>query len=128
MAAIPQSSRKVLETRIRARIRQLGDGEISIGGSLTVSTRRCGRKNCQCAHDESKRHPAASLTYKVDGKTKSVYVPVDMIEEVRSWIRQRQKIKRLLKQIDELAEQIIRSHVPATRAATRNRAAAKKSL
>lgn len=126
MNATQQASRGDLEKRILACVRELGEAGISIGGSVTVSTRRCGRKNCQCARDESKKHPAASLTYKVHGKTKSVYVPVAMAEEVRSWTRQRRKIKALLKEIDELAEQIIRSHVPESRVADNDRAAAKR--
>ncbi len=123
MKHIDQTSRKILEQRIQSRIRKLGECGISIAGSLNVSIRRCGRKNCQCATDETKKHPAASLTSKVQGKTRSVYIPKELTEEVEGWIRERTKIKELLKEIDELAEQLIRIHVPANRAASRNRAA-----
>jgi len=126
MKTYKQTSKRVLEQRIRARIRELGECGISIAGSLNVSTRRCGRKNCRCASDETKKHAAASLTSKVRGKTRSVYVPVAMVEEVRNWTKERQKIRKLLKEIDKLAEQIIRCHVPASRAASKNRAISQK--
>jgi hypothetical protein len=62
------------------------------------------------------------LTSKVRKKTKVVYVPVDMVEEVGTWVQERRRIKRLLVEMDALAEQLIRSHVRASRAAARNRA------
>ena len=127
MSSIKQTSRKTLEQQILRRIRKIGECGISIAGSLNVSTRRCGRKNCQCAVDETKKHPAASLTSKVEGKTRSVYVPTELAEEVQAWVKERKKIKQLLKEIDELAEQIIRIHVPASRAVARNRKASKST-
>jgi hypothetical protein len=126
MKHIDQTSRKVLEQRIQSRIRKLGECGISIAGSLNVSTRRCGRKNCQCATDDTKKHAAASLTSKVQGKTRSVFVPTELTKEVESWLQERKKIRELLKEIDELAEQLIRIHVPASRAASRNREATRK--
>lgn len=114
-------SRHVIEQRIRARTRQLGECSISISGSLAKIARKCGRGNCRCADDPSARHTAHLLTSKVRGKTKSVYVPVELVEEVDSWVRERKKIRRLLKEIDELGEQLIRGHVPAARARSRNR-------
>jgi len=113
-------SKNVIEQRIRARTKQLGECSISISGSLAKIARKCGRENCRCAEDPSARHEAHLLTSKVRGKTKSVYVPVEMVEEVESWVKERKKIKRLLKEIDELGEQIIRMHVPAARARSRN--------
>ena len=114
-------SRNVIEQRIRARTKQLGECSLSISGSLSKIARKCGRENCRCADDPSARHAAHLLTSKVRGKTKSVYVPVELVEEVDGWTRERKKIKRLLKEIDELAERLIRQHVPAERARSRNR-------
>jgi hypothetical protein len=116
------TSRKVLEERIQARIRRLGECSVSIAGSLAEISRRCGRPNCRCAIDRAARHRAHLLNSKVKGKTRSVYVPVAMVEEVSGWVRERRNIHRLLKEIDQLAEQLIRLHVPASRAAGKNRA------
>jgi hypothetical protein len=122
-----KASRKVLEERIQARIRRLGECSVSIGGSLATISRRCGRPNCRCATDKAARHPAHLLNSKVKGRTRSVYIPVDMVEEVSSWVRERRNIQRLLKEIDQLAEQLIRLHVPASRAAARNLARPKST-
>ena len=113
-------SRNVIEQRIRARTQQLGECSVSISGSLAKIARKCGRENCRCAADPSARHAAHLLTSKVRGKTKSVYVPVELVAEVDSWVHERRRIKRLLKEIDELGEQLIRQHVPTERARSRN--------
>jgi hypothetical protein len=114
-------SRNKIEERIQSRIRRLGECSISISGSFVRTSRKCGQKNCQCAQEGGEKHPSCILTSKVRGKTKAVYVPVDLAEEVESWAKERKKIKRLLKEIDELAEQLIRQHVENRRAVSKNR-------
>ena len=115
-----QLSRKMIEGRIQTRIRQLGECSISISGSFVRTSRKCGQKNCQCAQEGGQKHPSCILTNKVKGKTKAVYVPVDLAEEVERWAKERKKIKRLLKEIDDLAEQLIRQHVKTKRAVSKN--------
>jgi hypothetical protein len=113
-------SRNVIEQRILARTKQLGECCISISGSLAKIARKCGRENCRCSDDPSARHTAHLLTSKVRGKTKSLYVPVELVDEVDSWVRERKKIKRLLKEIDELGELLIRLHAPSARRRRKN--------
>lgn len=110
----------MIEERIQTRIRQLGECSISISGSFVRTSRKCGQKNCQCAKEGGEKHPSCILTSKVRGKTKAVYVPVDLAEEVENWAKERKKIKRLLKEIDDLAEQMIRQHVETKRAVNKN--------
>jgi hypothetical protein len=115
-------SDKVLRQRLEARRRELGQGGISIGGSLVRTLRKCGRENCRCAQDPEARHAAHVLTTKVRRKTKVVYVPVDMVEEARLWVQERRRIRRLLAEMDALAERLVRSHAGASRAVRRNTA------
>lgn len=105
--------RSQLEARIHDLARQLGAAAISIGGSLGTTYRRCGRASCRCATSDAHKHPSLLLNGKVAGKTKSIYIPVAMAGEVEQWVQQRRQMKALLKQIDALAEQIVRAHVRA---------------
>ncbi|MDD3696314.1 MAG: hypothetical protein PHG44_10160, partial [Lentisphaeria bacterium] len=57
-------------------------------------------------------------------KTKTVYVPVDMVEELRGWVKEHKRLQKIVKEINALAEQLIRLHVPVARAESRR----KKSL
>jgi hypothetical protein len=50
------------------------------------------------------------LTCKVDGKTRSVYVPLDLVPEVRSWIEEHRRLKQLLQEINQLTLALVRSH------------------
>jgi hypothetical protein len=47
----------------------------------------------------------------VRGKTRTVYVPVDFTEEVRTWIDEHRRLKRLLQEISQLSVALVRSHV-----------------
>lgn len=113
-------SPNIIKVRIQKRIRQLGECSISVTGSFVKAFRKCGQPNCKCVNGGEQRHPSFRLTSKVKQKTKSIYVPVDMAQEVENWVKERQKIKRLLKEIDELSEQLIRQYVKRKRAVNKN--------
>ena len=57
------------------------------------------------------------LTYKVKGKTRTVHLPKDMVEEVRRWVQEHKRVKRLIREISKNSLAIIRGHVRASRAA-----------
>ena len=99
-----------------SRVARLGKTGVSIGGSLTRILRKCGKAGCRCATEPDARHEAHLLTWKENGKTRSAYVPVDMIEEVACWTRERQKVKALLAEMDVLAVTMLKSHAGASRA------------
>lgn len=64
---------------------------------------------------------AHQLTVSVNGKTHTVYVPVDKVEEVRSWIHNHKMLQKWLVEISKLNMAILHAHVPEKRrAAARN--------
>ena len=92
----------------------LGKKQPFIVGSLVKIQRRCGNPNCRCAR-EGPKHAAYLLTTKVNGKTRAIYVPVDMVEEVRQWGRHYREIKADIKEVSECCEQLIRLHAKEKR-------------
>jgi Family of unknown function (DUF6788) len=52
----------------------------------------------------------AQITWKEKGKTKTVYVPKDLTDEVTASIREHQRLKRLLREISQLQLALIRGH------------------
>ena len=52
----------------------------------------------------------AHVTLKEGGKTRTVYVPKDLKEEVEACIHEHRRIKRLLKEITQLQLALIRLH------------------
>ena len=79
-----------------------------LAASLVSVRRVCGQPTCHCHRGE--KHLAHQLTYKVRGKTHTVYVPVDFTAEVRSWIEEHRRLRRLLQEITQLSLALVRSH------------------
>lgn len=110
----------MLRQRIGVRVRKMTEGGISVAGSFVRTSRKCGNPSCRCA-DGREKHPCCLLTSKVGGKTKVIYVPREMEEEVERWVMERKRIKKLLKEMDGMCERIIKQHVKTRRAASKNR-------
>ena len=104
-----------LRKRLRRELEALGKQQPFVAGSLVRIERRCGNPNCRCAR-EGPKHPAHLLTTKVNGKTQAIYVPVDMVEEVRQWCGQYRAVKAALKEVSDCCEQLIRLYAKEKRA------------
>lgn len=93
---------------LNARLKRVAARKPLLAASLVRVRRICGQPSCHCHRGE--KHLAHQLTYKVHGKTHTVYVPVDFTEEVRSWIEEHRHLRRLLKEITQLSLALVRSH------------------
>ena len=105
------------ETRRKAKIEQLRNLGPMVAASLCRRMTRCGNPNCRCARGD--KHQSWCLTFKEQGKTRTVHVPRDMLKEVRQWVQEYQQVKKLLKDISYQSIRIIKEHVPHKRAAAR---------
>ena len=103
------------EQRRAAKLKELAACKPFVAASLCAVNRKCGKPNCRCSRGEL--HRAHVLTFKVKGKTRAVYVPKEMVEEVRRWVEEHKRIKRLIREISKESVEIIQRHVPASRAA-----------
>lgn len=121
-----RTSIAVLERQINARIAKLGKCGQFIVGSLVESKRKCGNENCRCAK-EGELHSAHILTKRENGKTKTIYVPVAMIDEVDRWSREYGKVKKLIREIDQLSEKVLVAFKERKKAAVRAARAAKEA-
>ena len=102
-----------------ARVRKLKATGPVLAASLVVIRKQCGRPGCRCQRGE--KHPGHYLTYKEPvcrstgrkGKTRTVYVPLDLVEEVKGWIDEHRRLRRLTQEISQLAIAQVRTHVRA---------------
>lgn len=81
--------------RILQRLRDVGP---FLSASLVVRHKRCGRPECRCA-TEGPIHPTANVTWKEDGKTRTLHVPRERIEEVAQWIEEWKSLKELIQEM-----------------------------
>jgi len=92
-----QPTTRVLTQRRDAWMNKLAEVGPSLRGSL-------------CAVQRGKAI-AHQLTVSVNGKTHTVYVPVDKVDEVEQWIKNYKRTQRILKEISKLNMAIIHRHV-----------------
>jgi hypothetical protein len=103
-------SHPTLIERMRlARLRQVCARQPLLSASLVKIAKRCGRPGCRCEHGE--KHVGHHLTYKVAGKTHTVYVPLDLLKEVRQWIQEHRRLKNLVREISQLSIALVAGHV-----------------
>jgi hypothetical protein len=104
----PGNIRRMLD----ARLKRVGATKPILAASLaTIARRSCTNPDCRCHHGGPPHAPYYYLlTFKVKGKSHSVYVPLDFVQEVRSWIEEHRRLKRLLREISQLSLMLVRCH------------------
>jgi hypothetical protein len=88
----PTLSRRSLQSRLK----QLASSGPLLAASLCSYPHRCGRPSCRCHHG-GPLHSGQHLTFPERGKTRSVYVPQDLLAEVRLWIARHRHLKEILR-------------------------------
>lgn len=71
--------------------------------------------------------PGWHLTFKQKAKTRTVYVPVDMVPEVKKWTRTYKELKKLIRQVSRQSLALIHGHVANRQAASRSKALTRPS-
>lgn len=89
--------------------RELGTLGLFIEGTL-CKVKRPGRKL-----------PAWQLTFKQAGKTRTVYVPAELVPEVQLWAKEFKRLKQLIRKVTTQNLAIIRRHTAVRRAESRAR-------
>ena len=87
--------------------KQIGNLGVFMEGAL-CKVRRPGRKP-----------PAWQLTFKQAGKTRTVYVPRELVTEVQQWAKEFKHLKQLVRKVTGQNLAIIRRHVAVRRAESR---------
>ena len=95
--------------RRQTAIRRLGQLGPFLEGSL------CAFKRPGC------RSPGWHLTFKQKAKTRTVYVPLDLVPEVKKWTRNYKQLKKLVRQVSRHSLALIHRHVANQRAASHGR-------
>ena len=65
--------------------------------------------------------PGWHLTFKQVGKTRTVYVPMALVADVKRWTQNYRRLKKLIRQVTRHSLALIRGHVASQRAANPTR-------
>src|SRR5436305_12913168 len=90
------------------RLKKLPTSSPILAASFGAYTHRCGRPSCRCHHG-GPLHTGQHLTFKEGGKTRSVYVPKQLLPEVRTWLAEHKRLKQLLHEIHQLTVALLRA-------------------
>jgi hypothetical protein len=93
---------------LQHRLKKLATTSPVLAASFGTYTHRCGRPSCRCHHG-GPWHTGQHVTFKEDGKTRSVYVPQELLAEVRAWLAEYRRLKTLLHEIHQLTVALLRA-------------------
>jgi hypothetical protein len=97
------------------RARQATLGQIAqIGPFLEGSLSAFKRPGCS--------EPGWHLTFKQRGRTRTLYVPMELVAEVKQWTRNYRQLKALIRQVTRHSRALIHGHAANRRAASRSKA------
>jgi Family of unknown function (DUF6788) len=102
----PTLIRRMLESRLK----QMVPAGPVLAASLNRLNKRCGQPSCSCHHG-GPLHQAHHLTFREAGKTRTVYVPQDLLQEVQTWVQEHQRLKALIHEVSQLAVALVKGHV-----------------
>ena len=104
---VPQHPTVILRM-LQHRLKKLATTSPILAASFGTYTHRCGRPACRCHHG-GPLHTGQHLTFKENGKTRSVYVPKELLPEVQTWLAEHQRLKALLHEIHQLSVALLRA-------------------
>jgi hypothetical protein len=104
---LPQHPTLILRM-LQNRLKKLATTSPVLAASFGTYTHRCGRRSCRC-HRGGPLHTGQHLTFKEDGKTRSVYVPKELLPEVRLWLDEHKRLKSLRQEIHQLSVALLRA-------------------
>jgi hypothetical protein len=96
-------------TRRQSALRRIGQIGPFLEGSL------CSFKRPGCTA------PGWHLTFKQKAKTRTVYVPMDLVPEVKQWTQTYKQLKKLIREVSRHSLALIHGHVANRRAASPSR-------
>ena len=79
-----------------------------IQASLTITKKRCGNPRCRCAQ-EGPLHEVALLTWKEEKRTRTLYVPIQLRQEVEKWVQEGKLLKRLMAEVSQAQREVLTS-------------------
>ena len=99
----------LIRRSLQSRLKQLATTSPILAASLSSYTHRCGRPACRCHHG-GPLHTGQHVTFIEGGKTRTVYVPKELLPEVRAWIAEHKRLKQLLREVHLLSVALVRTH------------------
>jgi hypothetical protein len=107
--------------RFRELKREFQQLEYFCKGTLLRRMMKCGKAQCACRHDPSKRHgPYFEWTYKAKGKTVNMKLTPEATPIYRAASQQYRKLKSLLNRLERLSQTALRQQAKLAQSTRRD--------
>ena len=107
-----QESYPMLDRRRQAVLKRIARGGPFLMATPTWLKVRCGNPRCECAMNRKKRHEKLHLSWTEAGnKSGTLYVPVDLRQEVLEWTENYWVLKERIHEMNTLSRKMIRMYV-----------------
>jgi hypothetical protein len=77
-----------------------------VQASLNITRKRCGNPRCRCAQ-EGPLHEVGLLTWKQEKRTRTLYVPIELRQEVERWVLEGKLLKRLVAEVSQAQREFL---------------------
>jgi hypothetical protein len=77
-----------------------------IQATLNITKKRCGNPRCRCAQ-EGPLHEVALLTWKEENRTRTLYIPRELRQEVERWVQEGKLLKRLVAEVSQAQREFL---------------------
>jgi Family of unknown function (DUF6788) len=77
-----------------------------VQASLTLTKKRCGNPRCRCLQ-EGPLHEVALLTWKQEKRTRTLYVPIELRQDVAKWVQEGKLLKQLVAEVSEAQREFL---------------------
>ena len=119
-------------SELRRKRRTVQDQLAALGdlrpGSLTPRYRKCGKPTCHCAAEGDPGHgPSWSLTWAVEGKTRTRIIPAEAVEETRAQIAEYRRARTLTRELFEVGTVMCDAQLESVKAAQKKRSSRRSS-
>jgi hypothetical protein len=79
-----------------------------VQASFSLTKKRCGNPRCRCAQG-GPLHEVALLTWKEEKRTHTLYVPIELRQEVERWVQEGKLLKRLVAEVSQAQREFLTS-------------------
>lgn len=100
-------SLRQLRDRRRRIARRIPDLEAVVAGSLQDQRRRCGKEGCRCTRGEL-HGPYLYLSMRAGRRTRMLYVPAELAEQVRQGVSTSTEVQAALAEISAINLELLK--------------------
>ena len=100
-------SLRQLRDRRRRIARRIPDLEAVVAGSLQDQRRRCGKEGCRCTRGEL-HGPYLYLSMRAGRRTRMLYVPAELAEQVRQGVSASTEVQAALAEISAINLELLK--------------------